>query len=207
MNEHENPLKIRQEIGAQGVSKRCPNCGMDMDAESTFCPQCGYDEKTGKTVTQKKAAQKKLMLLLLLLILVGGAAALLVLKPVPEDPPSEPSETTQAATEKTAPKAPSRAPQAAPSPPAPPTLDELRALLDKNIPFVKPGGRAELRDSKGRVHKGMVISLRNGQVILKNEQKKVQVFNLGDLDQNSRLAIDADFREAVLLQRFEEASM
>lgn len=101
-------LKVKDEIGATGVSKRCPSCGQDAGADDVLCTNCGYDFRTGTQIGN--AARHILMMRAILWGLGVVIAAALVYSFWPRKAPS--TAASPPAAEEAAPGEESDAPPA-----------------------------------------------------------------------------------------------
>ncbi len=76
----------------------------------------------------------------------------------------------------------------------------LTETLDERFPLFKRGDEVELRQLNGFVHRGTLVSVQGNQALVVFEDLRA-VVNIEELDRDSRMRIDPDFRRRMIESR------
>jgi hypothetical protein len=226
-------LKVRRDVGVgQTEMTPCPNCKQLMPPGAVICTNCGLDLRTGKCIKPGKGESKQTYLVAIgvgIAVAVGLFFWLQTNQPaqaptapaVPAEPAApEPSEITEepadelpaelaiadtssranteeavsAATDieplgDTAARAARRA--------------ELTAQLDANRPMYAIGDSIQLVMANGFVHRGELIAIREGVVLVREGDQRLQV-PMAEMQRRSRIQVDQGERERMIDDRLNQ---
>lgn len=119
-------------------------------------------------------------------------------------PASEPAVEAQATAETHAPAAAQEAPLTADEPPQPEInweevaaqqRDRIQVELDRRTPMFQEDESVELRLANGFIRRGIFRGATGGEIRLEEEGQGIQKIAFGQLDRNTRLRVDDDYRE------------